>query len=307
MPDKWPALPYAEFAATRTTFHMVAQMVGKVRLALAPPQPEWLNACLYLTARGFTTGAMPYGRLAVTIGIDVFDAVVRIEVSDGRRTTLPLGPNRTVAELWADFLAALAGLSIEVDLWDKPQEVVDTTPFHENTRDGAFNAEQAQRFHRVVSAVNDAFEEFRSPFFGRTGVQFWWGGFDFCVVLYTGRQVAAPDDRGIIARFDLDAEHMTAGFWLGDDDMPEAQFFAYLVPAPDGCADASVEPSQAAWDSSMGEWILPYEDVRASADPRAMIIAFLKSVYQVAVTKGGWDAQAFRYEAPALRPRRRRR
>src|SRR5438067_4300953 len=217
----WHKLPYADWAPTKKTLQMVAQMVAKVRLALAPPLPEWLHDCLYLDPRGFTTGPIPFGSQALAMRIDVFDAEVWIDVSDGRRAKVSLGPNRTVADIWADFRAALGSLEVGVDIWEKPQEIDDTTPFSQNTHDRTFDPEQAQRFHRIISAVNGAFEEFRSPFFGRTGVQFWWGGFDYSVLLFTGRHVPPPQDRGYILRYDLDSEHLNAGFWPGDDPTAE--------------------------------------------------------------------------------------
>ena len=302
--DAWPALDYAEWAPTRKTLQMVSQMVGKVRLALAPPQPGWLNTCLFLGDRGFTTGAMPFGTGVVTIGIDLYDSVIRIGVSDGREATVRVGPNRSVAEIWADFRAALAGLAIDLDLWDKPQEVADTTPFSKNTHDRTIHPEHALRFHRVMCAIDGVFEEFRSSFFGRTGVQFWWGGFDFTVLLFNGNRATPPPDRGYILRYDLDSEHLNAGFWPGDDSSPEAQVYAYISPRPDGCEVAEVEPATAAWAEALGEWAMPYERVRTSEDPRRAILDFLRSVYRVAVTNGGWDADAYRYSAPSPALRR---
>jgi hypothetical protein len=301
--ERWPSLRYEDWAATKKTLHMVGEMVGKARLALAPAQPEWLNACLYLDARGFTTGAMPYGTTVVTMRIDVYDAAIRIDVSDGRTASVRIGPNRSVADIWADFRTALAGLHLHIDIWEKPQETPDTTPFSENTHDRTIDPEQAQMFHRIVCAIDGAFEEFRSGFFGRSGVQFWWGGLDFGLLLFTGKRVTPPDDRGFMARYDLDAEHMSAGFWPGDDSSPEATFFAYLVPRPEGCEVAPIQPAHASWTETMGEWTMPYELVRTSADPRQAVLDFLKSVYQVAVTNGGWDADAFRYEPPGPAPR----
>jgi hypothetical protein len=296
--DGWPALPYEEWAPTRKTLHMVAQMVGKVRLSLAPPQPEWLNTCLYLDGRGFTTGAMPFGTAVVTIGIDVYANAICIQVSDGRGATVPLGPNRSVADIWADFRSALADLGIEVDMWEKPQEVADPIPFSKNTQDRTIEPEHAQRFYRVLCAIDNVFEEFRSSFFGRATIQFWWGSFDFCVLLFSGKHIPAPDDRGYIMRYDLDAEQMNAGFWPGDDKAPQANFYAYVVPKPKGCEVAPIQPPHAAWAEAMGEWMMSYDQVRTSDDPRAAILAFLKSVYGVAVTNGGWDAEAQRYIAP---------
>jgi hypothetical protein len=75
------------------------------------------------------------------------------------------------------------------------------------------------------------------------------------------------------------------------------------VPRPDGCEVAPIQPTPAAWVEAISEWILPYEQVRASEDPRRAILDFLNSVYQVAVTNGGWDAEAQRYVRPRPAPR----
>ena len=270
--DAWPALPYEEWAPTLKTLQMVAQMVGKVRLSLAPPQPEWLNACLYLDGRGFTTNAIPFETDVVSLGIDVFDSAIWIRVSDGRGATVPLGTDRSVADIWADLRAALAGLGVDVDVWDKPQETADTTPFSENTHDRTIEPDHAQRFYRVLCAVDGAFEEFRSSFFGRSSIQFWWGAFDFCVLLFSGRRAAVPDDTGYIMRYDLDAEQMNAGFWPGDDKNRRRR-----ASTPTSCRDrrAARRPPfgrrHAAWEEALGEWRMSYDQVRASDDPRATV------------------------------------
>jgi hypothetical protein len=296
--DAWPALPYDEWGPTKKTLQMCTQMLGKARLALAPPQPEWLHACLFLDGRGFTTGPMPSGSRVVTMGIDVFDATLWFRVSDGGRADIALAPDRCVADVWTDFLATLTELGVDADIWEKPQETADTTPFSQNRHDCVLVPEHAQRFHRLLTSLNDVFEEFRSDFFGRTSVQFWWGGFDFAVLLFTGRKLAAPDDKGYIMRYDLDAEHFNAGFWPGGEEGP-AILYAYLVPSPAGAATAVIEPEAGEWAGELGEWVLPYDAVRQSADPRRAVLDFLESVYRFAVTDGGWDAERFAYTKPA--------
>jgi hypothetical protein len=299
----WPALPYEEWAATKKTLQMCAQMLGKARLALSPTQPEWLHTSLQLDGRGFTTGAMPSGEHAVAMGVDVYEATLWIDVSDGRRAAVELGSGRCVAEVWSEVLRRLAEFGVDVAIWEKPQEVADATPFSENHHDCTFVPEHAQRYYRLLATLDGVFEEFRSRFFGRTGVQLWWGGFDFAVLLFSGRHEVAPDDRGYIMRYDLDAEHMNAGFWPGDDTSQQAGFYAYLHPRPDGCETAPVEPESAGWVEAVGEWMLPYESVRSCDDPRKAVLEFLGSVYEVAVTRGGWDREAFAYVAPPA-PRR---
>ena len=242
---EWPALTYEEWAPTKKTLHMCAQMLGKTRLALMPPQPEWLHSCLYLSPRGFSTGAMPAGAGVVSMGLDLFTPSIWLNASDGRKASVDVGGGRSVAEIWREFRDALARLDLDLDLWDKPQEMPCATPFSENAHDCTIALDHAQRFHRILSAVNGVFEEFRSEFFGRTGVQFWWGSFDFSVLLFSGKKAVAPDDRGYIMRHDLDAEHFNAGFWPGDDSSPSPGFYGYLVPQPPGCAAAPIEPEHA--------------------------------------------------------------
>ena len=302
--DAWPALPYQAWMPTKKTLHMCAQMIGKARLALSPPQPEWLNTCLYLDGRGFTTGAMPRGTDIVSMGIDVYDSALWIRMSDGRVATVPLATHACVADIWAGFRDALAGLDLSLDIWEKPQEVADTTLFSENKHDCTIVAEDARRFCRVLASVNSVLEEFRSRFFGRSGVQFWWGGFDFSVLLYTGKHEEPPNDRGYISRYDLDAEYMSAGFWPGDDNAQYPGFYAYLVPPPDGCETAPIGSEYAGWVEAMGEWVMPYDAIRTSGDPRREILAFLDGAYGVATTLGGWDAEAHTYQKP-VPPRRR--
>jgi hypothetical protein len=299
----WPALPYEEWAPTKKTLQLCAQMLGKTRLALAPPQPEWLHSCLYLDARGFTTGPMPSDTRVVTMGIDIFSSNMWIHVSDGHQATITLSSERCIADIWAEFRVALAALLIPADLWDKPQEVADTTHFSENKQECTFVLEHAQRFHRILGSLNHVFEEFRSEFFGRSSIQFWWGGCDFAVLPFNGKHSIAPDDRGYIMRYDLDAEHMNAGFWPGDDNAPNPGFYGYLVPRPDGCETAPIEPEHAGWVESMGEWMMPYDKVRESDDPHQAILDFLGSVYRIATTQGGWDAEQFTYTKPPAPPR----
>ena len=302
--EVWPALSYEAWMPTKKTLHMCAQMIGKARLALAPPQPEWLHTCLFLTSSGLTTGGMPHGTDLVSMGIDVYQGAIWIRVSDGRKANVALGSHSCVADIWSAFRSALAGLDLDIDIWEKPQEVLDATPFSQMRSHCTIVAEDAQRFLGVLASINSVFQEFRSRFFGRSGIQLWWGGFDFALLLFTGKHLRAPEDRGYIMRYDLDAEHMNAGFWPGDDNNPVPGFYGYLVPRPDGCESAPVGSEYAGWAETMGEWVMPYDAVRRSADPSGVILAFLEGVYGVATTLGGWDGEAFTYKKPPPAPRR---
>ncbi len=298
--DAWPALSYEESAPTLKTLHLYSQMLGKLKLALHPPLPQWLHAGLTLDARGVCTGPLAGDGRVVDAGIDLFDGVLSVRAAD-RAAAIALTGGRPVAEVWRAFREALRDLGVAADLWDKPQEMPDeTTPFAENEHDRTVDLAQARRLYRVLATVHGLFDEFRSPFFGRSGVQLWWGAFDLAVLLFSGAQVTAPEDRGYIMRYDLDAEHLNAGFWPGSDAAPQAIFYAYIHPRPAGCETAAVEPSGAGWVEALGQWVLPYDEACRSGDPAAAVLGFLRSAHRVALTMGGWDEAAYRYASPPV-------
>jgi hypothetical protein len=298
-PTAWPELAYADWADTKRTLHLCTQMLGKARLALFPVQPEWMHACLFPTARGLTTGPMPVGDLSVEFGIDVYDDAMTLAVSDGRAERVELSSGRTIADIYAEFTERAAGMGVPLDVWDRPQEVADTTPFHKDTAPCVYDPVAVRRWFAAISAIANVFELWRGRFFGRSSVQFWWGAFDLAVLRFNGRRSEPPEDRGYIMRYDLDAEFVNAGFWPGDDSSPDPIFYAYISPAPPGCDLVPIDPKAAAWIEQMGEWVLPYEAVRTSGDPRGVLLDFLDSVYAVAGTNGGWDLAAYEYVPPA--------
>lgn len=51
----WPSLPFAGWQDTYATLHMWTQIIGKIRLALAPKLNHWWHSTLYVTPRGLTT------------------------------------------------------------------------------------------------------------------------------------------------------------------------------------------------------------------------------------------------------------
>ena len=55
----WSALPYDAWHATLDTLHAHAQLLGKLAVTLAPPEPQLQHAALRLTARGWETAAPP--------------------------------------------------------------------------------------------------------------------------------------------------------------------------------------------------------------------------------------------------------
>jgi hypothetical protein len=296
----WPALDLSDWAATKTSLHLYAQMLGKVRLALAPHQPNFLYTSLACTPRGFTTGVIPYGLRSVQASVDVFGAEMILESSDGRERRVTLAGGRTIAQVYAELLAALKSLGVTVLLSPIPQEIPDKTPLNTDDRPAIFDPLAAQRWLTVVAATNAIFDRWRAHFFGRTGIQLWWGAFDFALLVFSGKHVEAPANRGYLIKYDLDAEMMNVGFYPGDDANP-AMYYGYIYPQPTDCSTIAIGPAGVQWSAALGEWVLPYETMRTSPDPEAALTAFLDAIYGVCGDAAGWDCEQFTYVAPPLR------
>jgi hypothetical protein len=285
----WPELPYAAWKDTADTLHMIMQVIGKVRLALTPFEPQWANVPLYLTARGLTTTPMAAGDQVFQVDVDLIDHQVAVVLSSGDSRRVPLTA-RPVAEFYHDFMAALRSLRIEVQISPLPSEVANPIPFPEDQTHAAYDPAWATRFFQVLSRVDLVFKEHRSRFRGKTSlVSFFWGTFDLALLRYSGRAVEPPKNGGIIMRRGADAEVICTGFWPGNDQVPAPTFFGYTSPPPPGIETERLRPAGAHWDPSIKEFLLPYDEVRKAASPRVAILEFCESVYAAGARLAHWD------------------
>jgi len=285
----WPALPLESWKDTYATLHMYSQVVGKVRLALAPRLNHWWNVPLYLHARGLTTSAIPWKGGVFEIRFDFLDHALVIERDDGASRRLPLEP-RAVADFYCDVRRMLRELSIEPKIWRMPVEIPDPIPFDEDRTHTAYDPERAAAFWRVLAAIVPVFEEFRAEFLGKSSpVHFFWGSFDLASTRFSGRR--APDRPGADAmtREAYSHEVWSAGFWPGGAGVAGPAFYAYAAPEPPGFAAAAVRPAKAFYHPELKEFLLMYDDVRRGPDPRGALRAFLESTYVAAADLGGWD------------------
>ena len=297
--DEWPALPYDEWRDTRDTLHMYTQVVGKIRLALSPFEPQWANVPLYVTARGLTTSPVPSGVRAFDIEFDLVDHRLVLRSSDGGVEQFRLRP-RAVSDFFADVMAALARLGVDVTISAGPSEVPDPIPFAEDRTHQSYEPEQANRFFRVLSAVDVVLKEHRSRFNGKAPpVHFFWGSFDLVGARFSGRSATPPPGADTIARYGGDAEQICGGFWPGHAGFPSAAFFAYGYPKPGGIEDAPIKPAGAAWDAEIGEFVFPYEAMRATPDPRRALLDFLESTYDACAQRLGWSPELIGGDRPS--------
>lgn len=295
--EPWPALPYPAWADTCDTLHLWTQVVGKVRLALAP----WVNHCwqvpLYLTCRGLTTSPMPHGGEAVQIDFDFLDHRLDILLSDGRRDAFALRP-RSVAEFYGEVTGRLAALGVPVTITTTPCEVADAIPFDTDEVHAAYDAEYAHRFWKILLRAHHVLQVFRGHFLGKASpVHFFWGSFDLAVTRFSGR-AAPPHPGGVphlsnrVVRDAYSHEVSSCGFWPGNGGFGHAAFYSYAYPEPPGFAQRMVEPVEAFYSTALSEFLLPYDKMRRADDPDHELMTFLNSTYRAAADLGHWDRAA---------------
>ena len=293
---EWPELRYEMWRETAATLQLWTQIVGKVRLSLTP----WLNhgwqVPLYVSARGLTTSPIPAGDGILEIEFDFISHRLLARTSRGDERTLPLAP-QTVAEFYARTKDLLASVGIATRIYEMPNEMPDPIRFSEDRLHAAYDPAAAYRFWRALISADQVFKLFRSGYLGKASpVHFFWGSFDLAVTRFSGRRAplhpgGVPGLPDVVTREAYSHEVSSAGFWPGNDAFPEAAFYSYAYPEPQGYRDRPVTRG-ARFDTAFGEFILPYETVRAAESPDALLLDFLSTTYIAAAEAGRWDRAA---------------
>jgi hypothetical protein len=292
----WPDLPYASWRETAATLQLWTQIVGKVRLALTPWVNHGWHVPLYITARGLGTSPIPAGSEILEIEFDFIDHRLIARTSRGEERTLPLTP-QTVADFVRAVIDLLSSMGISVAINEMPNEILNPIRFSQDRTHAAYDAAAAHRFWRALIQVDRVFKLFRSAFLGKASpVHFFWGSFDLAVTRFSGRKAplhpgGVPGLPDAVTREAYSHEVSSAGFWPGNNAFPRAAFYSYAYPEPAGFRDRPVAPG-AYFDTTIGEFILPYDTVRATAEPDTLLLDFLSSTYAAAADAGGWDRAA---------------
>jgi hypothetical protein len=289
----WPDLPYANWRDTLQTVHLWTQIVGKIRLTLTP----WLNHSwhvpLYVTARGLGASPIPIGDESFEIDFDLIAHRLVAKTSRGGEDGFALAP-MPVADFYRRVFDMLRGLDVTVTIDDTPSEMTGIPRYSEDRVHASYDPEAVHRFWRALVEIDRLFKLFRSGFLGKASpIHFFWGSFDLAVTRFSGR--TAPKHRGgvpglpdAVACEAYSHEECSAGFWPGNEAFPQAAFYSYAYPEPSGYRDRAVTAG-AHFDAKLGEFILPYETVRAAREPDALLLDFLSTTYAAAADCGGWD------------------
>jgi hypothetical protein len=270
-------LRYEAWSATCDTLHAHTQLLGKLAVALAPPEPQLQHAALRLTARGWETLPLPVGGRAVVVRLDLHDHDAVVEHSDGRSAHIPLTPDRAVADVTHDVLDAV-GTGVEID--PTPQEVPWTVPLDEDREHATYDADQVATYFAEATQAALVLAAFRAPYRGRkTPVNAWWGSFDVAVSLFSGEPAHPPSD-DFIMRNSMDAQEVAVGWWPGDPRSASAAYYGYAHPPTDAFKASDLSP--ASWHEEMGLYLLETDDP-------ATALEFARTVFRRACVTCDWD------------------
>jgi hypothetical protein len=293
----WPDLPLEAWSQTCDTLHLWTQIVGKVRIAATPLINHWWNATFLVTARGLAAPAMPYAGGIFDVIFDFAHHQLVIETSDCRTESFALAP-MTVADFYAEFMKRLHRLGIDVQIRTMPCEIEKPIPFDQDRSHAQYDPVYAQSFWRALAQSARVMNEFRARFIGKVSpVHLFWGSFDLAVTRFSGR--TAPPPKGhtpYVADWVMaeaySHECASCGFWPGNGGFGYPAYYVYAYPEPAGYGDTPLLTKEAAYNTDLGQFILPYDAVRKASDPDALLLGFLQETYEAAANLAKWDRQS---------------
>ena len=292
---QWPDLPFAAWSDTCETLSLWLQVVGKVRIACTPLINHWWNCTLKVTSHGLLAPAMTYRGRTFDVLFDFTHHHLHVETSDGRIETLALEP-MAVADFYAAFMQALRRLGIDVRIWTMPCEIENAIPFEKDRTHAQYDPAYVQRFWQAVLQAHRVMTEFRARFIGKASpVHFFWGSFDLAVTRFSGRRAppptgATPNVAAWVMNEAYSHEVSSCGFWPGNGGYGRAAFYVYAYPEPAGYGNTKLKTAEAAYDTKLGEFILPYDAVRRASDPDARLLGFLQETYGAEADLAKWGA-----------------
>ncbi len=304
MSNGWPAFDVERDAPTFALLLLASQMLGKLRVAHAPWANHGWHVTLIPVAEGLVMPPIAASGKRFELVLDLCAHAIVLRTSSGSRDAIPL-EGSSIAELHRALVAMLDRNGLPSNFNGRPNEVPDAIPFAEDEAPRSYNQESAERLRDALVRIVPVFERFRAGFLGKASpVHFFWGSFDLAVTRFSGRE--APQHPGgipglpdRITREAYSHEESSAGFWPGGVTAAEPIFYSYAYPEPAGFRSANVAPAAARFDETLGEFVLPYEEVRRSAIPETELMNFLQSSYDAAAKLADWDRKALEREVAA--------
>lgn len=302
--DKLPELNFNEAKDTYQSLHLWSQIIGKIKLKKMP----WINhswhVTLAITPTGFTTGPIPHKNINFEIQLNFIKHQLGISTSDGQVQNFDL-MNLSVKSCYHQVLDTLNSFGIPIKINPYPSELENPLPFDECHHIDTYNPGHSFALHQAILFANKVFTTFRSEYLGKVSpVHLFWGAYDLAVTRFSGRKApkhpgGVPNLADWVTQEAYSHEVSSCGFWPGNPSFPEAAFYAYFYPGPEGFSDAIIEPQKAYFHKELGEFILSYKDVKNAPDPVAYLLSFLRSTYEAGAKLANWDKENLAFTKPS--------
>ncbi|MBV8580236.1 MAG: hypothetical protein JOZ86_06330 [Candidatus Eremiobacteraeota bacterium] len=296
-----PPLPYAEWEPTKTTLHLWSQIVGKVRLRATPHLNQWWNAALHLTSRGFAAHGMVHDGIDFALEFDLIDHHLVGSTAAGRSAAFGLVDGLSVAAFYAKTTALLSDLGVPVHILAKPYGVPIETPFARDEEHRSYDRDAVRRWWEIARFTADTLTDFASGFAGKQSpVNLYWHSFDLAMGRFNGKLAPPKPEANLVEREAYRYDVISFGFWAGDANVPAPAYYTYTAPEPPTLTTQQLRPEQATWvPSGAGHLgVLPYDVVRATADPHATLLDFYASGYEAGTRTAAWDVAALASRFP---------
>ncbi|MDQ3857714.1 MAG: DUF5996 family protein [Actinomycetota bacterium] len=295
--NELPDLGLERWEPTKDTLRLWTQIVGKVRMAVAPPQNHWWHVTLYVDARGLTTRRLPATPNDFEVAFDFIDHRLVVRTTRGDVESFPLVEGLSVARFYERFFGLLTALELDVAIKAEPYETPGAPPFAEDSERSSYDRAAVERFWHALRWIDATFAEFGGWFSGKTSpVHFFWHSFDLALTRFSGRRVPDVSTADRVTREAYSHELISFGFWPGDAKVREPAFYSYTAPEPPGLSERRLRPEAATWQPSGSSHLalLAYDEVRNVPDPHATLLEFLQSAYETGAFTAGWDEDGLR-------------
>lgn len=277
-------LRHSEWADTKLTLHLVSQIMGKLKLALAPQQPQWAHVTLPLTVRGFSTGPLFSGETLFEVEVDVFASVITVRIETDT-TVIPLEIGTSIHTYYEAILDPLRAAGVTVAINPKSQEMRDTWWLDRDETPLAYDAVAAQKGVRLFQYAAREQAVFLAPLRCRKVMPaLFWGTFDVSsLIVYNAHEPFLKEL--VIEQAAFDEPMIEFGFWLGDASVDVPTFF--ILPYPFQYTELPSErlqPASAYFDASLSECFLSLEHA-ADGD----VQSFFRTSFDLLSGQLGWE------------------
>lgn len=295
-PIRLPELDYRLCKDTYASLHRWVQIVGKIKMACSPWTNHSWHTTLRVTPTGLTTLPFDANGKSASIDLDFSDHTIKFSDSSGIKISEALR-SEPVKDFYAKVKKIMEFMDIDAKFDLFPSEIPESLAFDKDGVNRTYNPFHAADFWQALSAIDLIFQSFRAGFSGKSSpVHFFWGSFDLALTRFSGREApehpaGIPNLPDLVAKEAYSHEVVSFGFFPGNEMYPRAAFYSYAYPEPAGFSSIPNLLESAFYHTEMGEYLLPYEDVRKSLNPKTMILKFFNATYEAAVNFGGWERE----------------